>query len=247
MRNPPRPRLPLWLPQLLAIAVLVSATDGAAQGNKKLGVPLKVLKSYDSTYEGPKGIEFLRRIEDAAQKTGLNPGLLAENLITETTRGAYLRKGATDSFEIGTDDYYVKRKDILAKVPAASGVTYKCCHDSLNETGRTVKSVMFPSGEQAVLASAVYLKHGEEVLRAAALAAGEDFDTLSLEQRWALTRLAFNAGHGRAKKNMMETFAGGDVLILKGPTGPPWGPQRAATVHTARAIHLSVGKFFLAP
>ncbi len=223
------------------------AETGQFVGRQDLGVSSKQAAAYDWAFRGSDG-ERLREVTAwAAGEVDLNPGLLADTLIAETRRSSYLTRREVSSFEIGTDDFYIKRQDIERKVPAYANVRWdpRRVVDNVNETGRTVKSVRFASGRDATLASAAYLKHGEVVLREAAQAAHGDFNALSVETRYALVRLAFNAGHGRAKTNLTEALSGKDILIRKPPKKA--GPQRRATIHVARAMRLSGHVFGVTP
>ena len=101
-----------------------------------------------------------------------------------------------------------------------------------------VDTVYFKTGKDAALASGVYLKHGEEVLHQAANAVGKDFDSIPLQTRLCLLRLAFNAGQGRAKKNLLEYLQKAIPVLILRPVAKA-GPQRKATWRTAQAIHLA--------
>jgi hypothetical protein len=203
-----------------------------------LGVSRRDLVAYDWAFKGKTGSEFKKAIESVAKEVDINPGLLAANLLAETRRGSYLQSGQVSSFEVGTDDFFEKRHDLSRKVPAYSKIGWDRSQTPItdvNEAGRAVKSIFFDSGRDAMLASAVYLKHGEVVLREAAARAGKNFDGLPIEARLMLIRLAFNAGHGRALRNLSDVLSGNEILITK----PGKGPQRKATVRAAQAVHLS--------
>jgi subtilisin family serine protease len=208
-------------------------------GRPDLGVTQRQLVAYDVAFRGKIGVSFKRLVEWAAGEVEINPGLLGVNLIAETRRGNYLSRLPVSSFVIGTDDFYDKRKDIAAKVSAYQQVKWnpRSRTTDINEKGRRVVSIQFDSGRDAALASAVNLKHGEVVLGEAAREEGADLDQLMIEVRFALVRLAFNAGLGRARKNLREALNGEDILVRRPPKEA--GPQRRATVHAARAIHLS--------
>jgi hypothetical protein len=212
-----------------------------------LGVSARQVSDYDWAFQGKTGERFKDLVAWAAKEVDVNPGLLAVNLIAETRRGDYLTKDRVSSFLVGADDFYEKRHDIAAKVPAFRKVKWdeKSKTTNVNERGRRVTTIKFASGRDALLASAVYLKHGEVVLRQAAKQSQRDFDTLPVEVRLALLRLAFNAGHGRALRNLREALEGKDVLIRK--PRKKAGPQRRATIHAARAMHLSETVFGVPP
>jgi hypothetical protein len=106
-------------------------------------------------------------------------------------------------------------------------------------------TVQFNSGRDALLASAVYLKHGDVVLRDAAKAVGSDFDKLPVEVRFTLIRRAFNAGHGRAREELAKTLGGTDILVrdpkieCTASNRTRTIGRRCATIRAAQAIHLS--------
>ena len=213
----------------------------------RFGVSQKQLEDYDWAFKGPRGQEFRDQIVAAAKKVDLDPGLLAASLIAETRRSDYFAKGTVSSFVVGTDDYYdkflatpKKRKTAERLIPAIASVSWDDARgtvNDVNETGRKVNSVYFSSGADALLASAIYLKHGELVLRDHAKELGADYDRLPVDTQMALTRLAFNAGHGRAKRNLRQALEGVDILI-RSPQDQA-GPQRKATIATARASRLN--------
>ena len=224
-----------------------TSKDIAAQVSKYFSVSTKVITSYNWAFQRSWSDRFKELVEWAAAQVNLNPGLVAANFIAETKVTDYLG-GTISSFVVGTDDFYDKRADLEKKVAAYKQISWK--KDSayltdVNERGRTVNTVHFKTGKDAALASAVCLKHGEEVLREEAARLGKNFDDIPLERCFAFLRLAFNAGNGRAKKNLNEYFSKNqDVLILKPQQKA--GPQRMATIRTAQAIYLSE-TFFAQP
>jgi hypothetical protein len=205
-----------------------------------LQVSAEQVTAYNQEFRNKSGEQFKALIEWAAKKVDINPGLLAVNLLAETYRRDYLSKSMISSMLVGTDDFFEKRYDIAKKVSAYADIGWdkkKKPVIDFNEKGREVKVIFFNSGQDALLASAVYLKHGEEVLREAAAKSGHNFDLLPVEIRFTLIRLAFNAGHGRALKNLKQVLEGQDILIRKRQKKA--GPQRQATIHAAQAIHIS--------
>jgi hypothetical protein len=213
-----------------------------------LGVTAKQVTAFDATFEGAVGDQFKKLVEWAAAEAGVNPGLLAAVMIAETARSDYLTKKKVSSFTIGTDDYYAKRHDIARKVPAHAKVNWdrkRGPYADTNEQNRVVQSIDFMTGRDAALASAVYLKHGEEVLRAAAKAAGGDFDGLPIEVRLALLRVAFQGGHGAGRKYLRSALKGDDILIRKPQKKA--GLRRKATIRAAQAMHLSQHVFGVVP
>jgi RHS repeat-associated protein len=224
--------------------ILIDPTGTTEEyANHAMGVPAsgdKGVTAYDALFATPGGQKFQETVEEVAKKMGVNPGLLAVVALSESPNGnfePYLRSGAVSSFEVGTDDFFEKQADIRRKVPAASEISAKTTyHTDVNETGRTVKSVDFASGREALFAVAAYLKHGEMSLRERAQQLGGDFGKLSGETQFALTRIAYHAGIGKANSVLAKALQGQDVLI-RSPAH--WGPQRAATVRAAQSIHVS--------
>ena len=62
------------------------------------------------------------------------------------------------SFDSGADDFYAKREQLRANVPAFSKVSYGKINKTIdtNEGERKVTTIRFTSGKDAVLATAVY-------------------------------------------------------------------------------------------
>ncbi len=236
---------------LLPNIVQADTGNSMLNGNPDLGVSQKLMSKYDYVLNDGKKTrkKFKQLIIDASIKLDLNPGLLAVNLIRETNYTDYLLKEKVSSFLIGTDDYFDKLADIKAKVAQERDVNWDRGQTPFldtNETDRSVKSIFFDSGKDGLLASAVYLKHGEVKLREHAESLGDDFDKFAPEIRFALTRLAFNAGHGRAKKNMKDFIKNGKDVLIRHKKSKA-GPQRKATITAAQAIHISNSIFNIVP
>ncbi len=213
-----------------------------------LGLTAKQVTAYDPAFTGKYGERLKAVVASAAREAAVDSGLLASGMLAEARRVDYLTGKKVSSFRIGADDYYAKRRDIAAKVPAHAKVRWDTKtgpFTDTNKAGRKVLSIWFMSGRDAALASAVYLKHGEEVLRAAAKRAGGDFDRLPVEVRFMLSRLAFNLGHGGARAELARALNGVDVLI-RTPQKKA-GPRRKATIRTAQAMHLGQLVFGAAP
>jgi hypothetical protein len=213
----------------------------------QISVNKKKIEQYDYYFKGQIGEKFKKLIEWAANEVQINPGLLAVNLMAETSRTDYLTTNKVSSFIIGTDDFYDKRFELEKQILAYSKIFWdkKNITINTNENGRKVKSVFFQSGRHATLASAVYLKHGEIVLRQFATSINGNFDILPVETRFMLTRLAFNLGHNGANKELKLALKGRDILIRK-PMKKA-GPRRIATIRAIQAIHLSNTIFGINP
>jgi hypothetical protein len=208
-----------------------------------------------AAFRGTAETKFKKAIEWAAKEVDINPGLLAANLIAERVRSTYLSGKPVDSFVVGVDDFHEKRHDIARKVPAYAKVKWnkRTLSKDINEQKREVTTIPFRSGPHALLASAVYLKHGEVVLRAAASAASADFDNLPVETRFFLVRRAFNAAHRRAKEELAKILVGKDLLVrdpkvkCRAKNRTKTIGRRCATIRTAQALHLSTEIFGVTP
>jgi hypothetical protein len=234
-----------------------------------LGTNPATVQMYDSYFAGKDGPLLKARIEDAARQVGVNPGLLAASLFAEFSPGYYARPNGqeVEGWLIGTDDYQERKADIEAKIPAAKALKPIRYEPHVNEAGRLIPGVPIFRAQQAVLASAVYLKHSELQVRSIMLSIGGSFDRLTVEHQFALTRYTMNAGAGAARKRVSELlgFSPGKKGLVhdKKPREflayTPWKlkdgveqfsathPQRAATAHAAQAIHLSQKIFAIYP
>ena len=234
-----------------------------------LGTNLATVQMYDGYFHGTAGALLKTRIADAARQVGLNPGLLAASLFAEFEVGSYTKpKGEeVEGWDIGTDDYKERKANIEAKIPAAKALRPIRYEPHVNEQGRLIPEVPVFPAEQAVLASAVYLKHSELEVRRIMTSMGGSFDRLPVERQYALARYAMNSGVGNAQQRVME-FLGmslhkGTYVQDKDPKEflvfqpgqlkeeleqfSAKHPQRAATAHAAQAIHLSQKIFGIDP
>jgi len=174
--------------------VIQKATEDA-----NLKVSRKCVVERDSQFSGEIGKKFKELVEWAASEVDINPGLLAAVLLAEKDqRYVYLDPGEVRSFLSGTDDFFAQRRQLRMNVPAFSKVRFNEAKNTtnINENQREVTTTPFKSGKDATLATAVYLKYGEIKLRKAANKNGVAFDQLPVETRFALVRIAMNAGHG---------------------------------------------------
>jgi hypothetical protein len=223
---------------------------------------------YDKDFDGANGALLKTRIEAAAKQVDLNPGLLAATLLAEDWRRSYTqRTGEVDGWFIGTDDYKERKADIERRVPAARSIKPIRYGPHTSESGRVITEVPVWKAADAVLASAAYLKYGELKARDAFSEVGGSFNRLPVEYRFALTRFGMNAGPGAMRKRIMDFLGvtqrhgkyvhnrmGRDFLRYR-----PWKLEhdieqfsrhralRAATAHTAQAIHLSQKIFGINP
>ena len=153
----------------------------------------------DPDFAGKQGKEFRETVAWAAARAEINPGFLAAVLLAEVGgRRPYLQSGEVSSFFTGTDDFLAQAERMKKFVPAFKDIRFdpKKRITNINETGRKVTSILFKSGKDAALATAVYLKYAQHKLRQGAAANGGDFDAFPEQVRFALTRIAMAAGHG---------------------------------------------------
>jgi hypothetical protein len=213
----------------------------------KLNIDPKVLASEDAKFDGPEGQKFKARIEDAAKKVQLDPGLLAAALLAEESRDTFTKSsGEENTFHIGADDFLEKMSAIQKEIPAANDLHVTPVAVNTNEQSRRVQTGKFKA-DDAVLVDAVYLKFGELQVRKAFTALGSDFDTLTPELKFAFTRLAMNPGKDSVKtqvekflktRDIADTAPG--VLIRTGVKDQDARkPQSGATRVAAIGIHLS--------
>jgi phosphatidylserine/phosphatidylglycerophosphate/cardiolipin synthase-like enzyme/V8-like Glu-specific endopeptidase len=218
----------------------------AASGNASLVVSGEEVADNDRHFWGASGKRLKQIVENAAAEAGLNPGLLGTVLMAETHSPAdYLSSDKVSSYFIGTDDFLEASAAIAARVPAFKKVKWDRTQKPvvhLNDAKtnpREVKTIVFDSGPDAVLATAVYLKLREVRLREIAKDMKADFDALPIDTRLALTRMAMAAGTAGVTPLLKDALAGKDIMIRKAIPVVIYQTQRNATVRTAQAMHLS--------
>ena len=253
-------------------ASLAGASLAAEAGEKKFLQTHSIAPSVASAKDkliAKLGPEFKRRVLEAAQAVGLDPGLLAASAVAEPGRGtaadvrkAFLGSHATrvETHIIGLDDIGEQLNAIRHHVPAFGGIALRGTGTYFQpESGPTTgKPVFTVAGDQALLAFASYLKEAEISVRRRLEARGIDFDALPVEQRFFLTRLRMNPGHNdrslpperrgiNPSVNKLER--GGNLFIsgLRSPERRPNQPERGATIITAESLHLSRVLFGLNP
>ena len=218
----------------------------AASGNDSLVVGGEEVADHDRFYWGSNGKKLKKLVEDAANDAGLNPGLLGTVIMAETrSPGTFLSSEKVSSYFIGTDDFWEAQGAMAKLVPAFRKVKfdkYQTPRVHLNDAKanpRQVKSILFDSGPDALLATAVYLKMREVRLREIAKDMKADFEALPIETRLALTRMAMAAGTKGVTPLLKDALAGRDILIRKPIPVEAYQTQRNGTVRTAQAMHLS--------
>ncbi len=206
----------------------------------------EVTDHHRSFFRGASGARLKKLIETTAKEGDLNPGLLGTIMMAETRRPlSYLSSDKVSSYHIGCDDFYEARAAISARVPAYARIKWDRTQkpvEHLNDAQtnpRLVKTILFDSGADAALATAVYVKFREVRLREIAAAWGKDFDSLPLPTRFALTRMAMAAGTGGATPYLKDALNGVDIFVRKAIPVRAYQTQRNATVRTAQAMHLS--------
>jgi hypothetical protein len=264
------PDLPETRPLLLASLAPVMPEEASPPPEHvpALGTNQATLRMYDHYFNDAGGATLKARIEAAAGRVDLNPGLIAASLFAEDRVGSYTKaSGEVEGWLIGTDDYGAREADIHRRVPASVHIRPIRYEPHTNEHGRLIPRVPVFKAEDAVLASAAYLKYAECQVRDALAEAGGSFDRLPVEYRFALTRYALNAGGGAVRKRARELLG----VVLKRGKFVHNGrvrdflqfrhgalehgverfnrhkPQRGATAHTAQAIHLSQTIFGINP
>lgn len=216
-----------------------------AAKNDTLAVDGALAADGQTKFWGKSGKRFKTLVERAAKQVDINPGLLASTLLAEEPdRRHYLTNEKVSSYRIGVDDFYKERERIRRRVPAYRKIGWDerqtpVVHLNDARKPREVATIFFDSGPDALLASAVYLKYGETLLREWAAQRGEDFHKLPIEIRFALTRIAFAGGVGTAKNRLERVLDGGDILVRKNLPSKIYQTDRNATIRTAQALHLS--------
>jgi len=222
-----------------AIEVSAENTDLVVSGKE-------VTDHHRAFFRGQAGRRLKKLVEDAAGETGLNPGLLGTIMMAETRRPlSYLSSEKVSSYHIGCDDFYEARAAIQARVPAYAKVKWDRTQtpvEHLNDAKkdpRKVKTILFDSGPDGALATAVYLKFREVRLREIAAELHGDFDSLPLSTRLALTRMAMAAGTDGATPYLKDALNGVDIFVREAIPVRAYQTKRNATVRTAQAMHLS--------
>jgi hypothetical protein len=261
-------------PPFVRVAKTVGSEEPVSEYVPELGVYPATIQMYDQEFTGAAGAIFKQRVEAAARQVGLNPGLLAASLLAEFGANSYTRTtGEVKGWDIGVDDYKERHAEIEARIPVAKSLKPTRYTSETNENKRHIPQVPVFKAQDAVLASAVYLKFAELQVRGAFAGIGGSFDRLSVEDQFALTRYTMNAGPGAMRQRALEflgmtqkkdgTFnhknAGkaflqhkhGALTPSKTGDGPErfnrHHPPRAATAHAAQAIHLSQRVFGVIP
>ena len=222
-----------------AIEVSAENTDLVVSGEE-------VTDHHRTFFQGQNGRRLKKLVKDAATEVGLNPGLLGTIMMAETRRPlSYLSSEKVSSYHIGCDDFFEGRAAIQARVPAFAKVKWDRSQtpvEHLNDAAknpRIVKTILFDSGPDGALATAVYVKFHEVRLREIAAGLHGDFDSLPLPAGFALTRMAMAAGTGGATPYLKDAFNGADVFVREAIPVRAYQTNRNATVRTAQAMHLS--------
>ncbi len=187
---------------------------------------------------------FISRINDAAEKSGVDRAFLAAALLQENTdKGTYVKPKDKIVFgiAIGVDHWIEKGKSICEIYPDAKNIHFKAEKNQIiDATHEEANDVRF-KGDEAVLAFAYYLGNNKERVRKSFNEHGASFDSIPLDDQWAFTRLAMNPGkHIPISKYVNEYLSGhADVPItMKRITSQDSRhPISGATLTVARAKH----------
>ena len=199
-----------------------------------------------------------QRVEDAARIVGLDPGFLAANLFAEKSDAAVWSgtTGTVASETLGLDDWFdpVVSRYIGRVIRDSPGINFK--KTEVKKTGRlwdvsTEKpgAGWKPRGKlpaaKAVIATAVYIKASENMLRRvlANEGLGNALNDLTPEQRFTVLRVAFNSGVVPASKLVKRIRRGGDIPRTGKTTRDRHNAIRTAVLHMARGMHLSQAIF----
>jgi hypothetical protein len=222
-----------------AIQISANNTDLVVSGEE-------VIDHHRRFFQGKSGKRLKQLVKDAAREVDLNPGLIGTIMMAETRRPqSYLSREKVSSYHIGADDFYEGRTAIKNRVPAYAKVKWDKSQTPLEHfndakrSPRKVKTILFDSGSDAVLATAVYVKFYEVRLREIAADLKGDFDKLPLAIQLALTRMAMAAGAKGATPFLQKALKRKDIFIRKAIPVVIYQTQRNATVRTAQAMHLS--------
>jgi RHS repeat-associated protein len=226
----------------------LTSSLGAVQDPKLAAQGRPDLKTWDSQFEGPRGEQFRKSVQDAAKEMGVDPGLLAANALAEAdTRdfwlnGAFTFKGTTmtarRSDVAGLDFWVSTQAGVKAAVPAAKGINASQVGWFLQEPQQEELKKITDAGQRKVFIEnnrlpVVGFTDAKTALRA--LAAMTKFHELQLQklvgaeawgrftdaERFALTRFSFNAGPNAVKKPAAQAAAGEDILVRSGPMRVP--------------------------
>jgi hypothetical protein len=233
--------------------VAVTACCSDADIAKALGIDLNTTRNglfgFDSAFRGRTGAAFAAQVDKTARRVGLDPGLLATNLLAEIQDPAtWMKAGPIQSHEVGVDYWDEERPRIRKAVPAAKTIKEKIVRDAsgqplhfINEAGNDTGPIHeFATGADGMLALSCSVAFRDARLRDS-LRAGV-YDRLPLAVRFAAIRLALNAGLSPARRMVKDAAAGRDPLVRKGPVGPSH-PVRTASLRAGQAIHLSCTVF----
>jgi len=267
--DPQHPRFKQLSAEWSAISntkVWKAITDSAE--NTDLKVSGAEAADHQRFFRGKNGKKLKQVVENAAAQAGINPGLLGAIMMAETRRpNSYVSNGKVRSYHIGVDDFYIARGSIASRVPAYAGIRWDKgqtpeVHDNdslackkkaqalaAGNTAeaarhglkcRQVKTILFDSGPDGALATAVYLKFIEVRLQEIGLADfNGDFSKLPITTKFALTRMAMGAGLTGVKPFLKDALSGTDIFVRKNIRVKARQTKRNATVRTAQAMHLS--------
>ena len=246
-----------WVFPWTASAPCCSDADIARALGIALDASRNGLFGFDSAFSGPSGVAFAVGVGYTAGRVGLDPGLLAANLLAEIQdRAAWMSLAPLQSHQVGVDYWHDERTRIRRAVPAAATIRESMVRDAsgrpqhfTNEQHKdTGPKYEFATGPDGMLALACAVAYRDVRLRSSVRPGV--YDRLSPAVRFAAARVAFNAGLGHGLRMVKEAAAGRDPLVRRGPvrrrtrTGR-WqiDARRAASLRAGQAIHLSCTVF----
>ncbi len=225
-------------------------------------------KSLDATLE--KNPKFVAAVALVAEKTDLDPGFLAVNLLRENHRvSLWIGKKPIDSWVAGAESFYGHRKELkkisqeklkengqglngkASRSVVIDGIdisreksAYKMIKWKKSRRVELKKTIVdFKTGESAMYAVALLLKRSE---RKAKLHFGNEWDGLTVLAKFAATRYNYNTGNLKkfSFKNAYDNRLH-NAIQDGNRTKSPYAARLAMTVAT-QAIHVSQ-KFFSFP
>jgi RHS repeat-associated protein len=247
----------------------LTSSLGAVQDPKLAAQGRPNLKTWDSQFEGPRGEQFRKNVQDAAKEMGVDPGLLAANALAEVdTRdfwlnGAFTFKGTTTTARrsdvAGLDFWVTMQAGVKAAVPAAKDINASQVGWFLQEPQQEELKKITDAGQRQVFweknrLPVVGFTDAKTTLRA--LAAMTKFHELQLQklvgaeawgrftdaERFALTRFSFNAGPNAVKKLAAQAAAGQDILVRSGPMRVPVPGNPMGRVIPGRAATITAAQ-----
>ena len=120
-----------WLFPWTASTTCCSDADIARALGIALDASRNGLFGFDSAFSGPDGAAFAARIGDAARRVGLDPGLLATNLLAEIQdRATWMSPAPLQSHQVGVNYWHEERTRIRGAVREATAIRESIVRDA---------------------------------------------------------------------------------------------------------------------